>query len=48
VLCGVFFVTCYACKMLGDYEYFSPALAAWLPVIGFGPFGIVMFDSVQT
>jgi lipopolysaccharide export system permease protein len=48
ILCGVFFVTCHACKMLGDYEYLSPALAAWLPVIGFGPFSVVMFDAVQT
>jgi lipopolysaccharide export system permease protein len=47
-LCGVFFVACHACKMLGDYEYLSPALAAWLPVIGFGPFSVVMFDAVQT
>jgi lipopolysaccharide export system permease protein len=48
VLCGVFFVACHACKMLGDAEVFSPALAAWLPVIGFGPFSVVMFDAVQT
>ena len=48
MLCGVFFVVCHACKMLGDSEMLSPALAAWLPVIGFGPFGMVMFDAVQT
>jgi lipopolysaccharide export system permease protein len=48
VLCGVFFAACYACKMLGDNEYLSPALAAWMPVIGFGPFAVVMFDAVQT
>ena len=33
VLCGVFFASCYACKMLGDNEYVNPALAAWLPVL---------------
>ena len=48
VLCGIFFATCYACKMLGDYEILAPALAAWLPVLGFGPFAVVMFDAVQT
>jgi lipopolysaccharide export system permease protein len=48
VLCGVFFAACYACKMLGDNEYLSPALAAWMPVLGFGPFAVVMFDAVQT
>jgi lipopolysaccharide export system permease protein len=48
VLCGVYFAACYACKMLGDYEYLTPALAAWLPVILFGPFAIVTFDAVHT
>ncbi|MFO0878063.1 MAG: LptF/LptG family permease [Gemmataceae bacterium] len=48
VLCAVFFASCYACKMMGDYEYLTPALAAWLPVITFGPFAIVMFDAVHT
>jgi lipopolysaccharide export system permease protein len=48
VLCGVFFAAVYACKMLGDNEYLSPALAAWLPVLGFGPFAVVMYDAVQT
>src|SRR5207248_7523031 len=40
VLCGVFFVVCHACKMLGDAELLSPALAAWLPVLAFGRFSI--------
>lgn len=48
VLCGVFFATCYLCKMLGDNEYLNPALAAWLPVLFFGPQAIVMFDAVHT
>lgn len=48
VLCAVFFVVCSACKMMGDGGYLSPALAAWLPVVAFAPFGIVMFDAVQS
>jgi lipopolysaccharide export system permease protein len=48
VLCGVFFAAGYACKMLGDNEYLNPALAAWMPVLGFGPFAVVMFDAVHT
>jgi lipopolysaccharide export system permease protein len=48
VLCGVFFAACYACKMLGDNEYLSPALSAWMPVLCFGPFSLVMFDAVHT
>jgi lipopolysaccharide export system permease protein len=48
MLCAAFFAACYTCKMLGDYEYLTPALAAWVPVIGFGPFAVVMFDAVHT
>jgi lipopolysaccharide export system permease protein len=48
VLCGVFFAACFACKMLGDKELLAPALAAWLPVICFGPFALVLFDAVHT
>ncbi len=48
VLCAVFFATQYACKMLGDGEYLPPALAAWAPVLGFGPLSLVLFDAVHT
>jgi lipopolysaccharide export system permease protein len=48
VLCGVFFAACYACKMLGDNEYLSPALAAWVPILFFGPHALVLFDAVHT
>jgi lipopolysaccharide export system permease protein len=48
VLCAVFFAAQYTCKMLGDNDMLLPALAAWLPVIAFGPFGWVLFDAVHT
>lgn len=48
VLCGLFFATCNACRMLGDNEYITPAMAAWLPVVLFGPFAVVQFDAIQT
>ena len=48
ILCGVFFGACFACKSLGENEFFSPALAAWLPVLAFGPVGLVLFDAVHT
>jgi lipopolysaccharide export system permease protein len=48
VLCAVFFAACFACKQFGDNEYVSPALAAWLPVLLFGPLAFVFFDAVHT
>jgi lipopolysaccharide export system permease protein len=48
VLCAMFFGALFACKSLGDNEYISPALAAWLPVVCFGPFSLTLFDAVHT
>jgi lipopolysaccharide export system permease protein len=48
VLCGVFFAACFTCQYLGNNELVSPALAAWLPVLAFGPLSLVMFDAVHT
>jgi lipopolysaccharide export system permease protein len=48
LLCGLFFAAQFACKSLGDSEYVSPALAAWLPVLAFGPFSLAMFDAIHT
>jgi lipopolysaccharide export system permease protein len=48
VLCAMFFAAQFTCKMLGDRDILLPALAAWLPVISFGPFGLVLFDAVHT
>jgi lipopolysaccharide export system permease protein len=48
VLCGLFFGATFACKHLGENELVAPALAAWLPVMIFGPLGFVLFDAVHT
>jgi lipopolysaccharide export system permease protein len=48
MLCAVFFLAGFFCKHLGDHEYLSPALAAWLPVLAFGPLSFVMFDAIHT
>jgi lipopolysaccharide export system permease protein len=52
ILCVVFFASIFTCQYLGSTpetsNYVSPALAAWLPVIVFGPISIVMFDAVHT
>jgi lipopolysaccharide export system permease protein len=48
VLCAIFFVAFFSCKSLGDNNYLSPPLAAWLPVLFFGPLAFAMFDAVHT
>jgi lipopolysaccharide export system permease protein len=47
-LCALFYAAQFACKNLGESEYVSPALAAWLPVLGFGPLSWAMFDAMHT
>jgi lipopolysaccharide export system permease protein len=47
-LCGLFFGSCFTCQSLGNYEIIYPALAAWLPVLVFGPVSLVMFDAIHT
>jgi len=46
--CALFFAAIFACKHLGDNEYLSPALAAWMPVLLFGPLTFTSFDAIHT
>jgi lipopolysaccharide export system permease protein len=48
VLCALFFGATIVCKHLGEHDYISPALAAWLPVLNFGPLSFVLFDAIHT
>lgn len=48
VLCGLFFAVQFLSKHLGESDLLSPALAAWLPVLFFGPFVFPMFDAIHT
>jgi lipopolysaccharide export system permease protein len=48
LICALFFAACFACQQLGDKEFVSPALAAWMPVMIFGPLAFVMFDAIHT
>ena len=52
ILCVLFNASLFASQYLGTNEdtknYISPALAAWLPVIVFGPISLVMYDAVHT
>jgi lipopolysaccharide export system permease protein len=51
-LCLVFAVWFNLCilgaKYLGDQGFVSPPLAAWLPVLLFGPITVAAFDSIHT
>lgn len=48
ILCLGFFASGFVCRWLGNNEFLMPALAAWLPVLFFGPLSFVMFDAVHT
>jgi lipopolysaccharide export system permease protein len=48
ILSAAFHISVHACKMLGENEYLTPALAAWLPILLFAPFAVVQFDAIQT
>ncbi len=44
LIVGTFYVFIYICRQMG----LPPALAAWSPILIFGPISVVMFDSVKT
>jgi len=48
IMCALFFAACLICKALGDQKFFTPVLAAWLPVLCFGPLAFVLFDGIHT
>lgn len=48
VLCAVFFAVTFLSKYLGDANILTPPLAAWLPILIFGPMALVKFDAVHT
>jgi lipopolysaccharide export system permease protein len=48
MMCAVFFVLIFLCKALGDNDYLSPALAAWLPVLLAGPPAVLLFNDIHT
>jgi lipopolysaccharide export system permease protein len=48
VMCAVFFAAGFACRQLGEGEWLAPVVAAWLPVLMFGPFAFALFDAIHT
>ncbi len=47
LICCAFFVLTYVCVNLGNMGILQPILAAWLPVIIFGCFGLILFDGMR-
>jgi lipopolysaccharide export system permease protein len=43
-----YYVCWFGCKALGDGDFVPPPLAAWLPVMIYGPLALVSFDAVHT
>ncbi|HVK17230.1 MAG TPA: LptF/LptG family permease [Fimbriiglobus sp.] len=48
ILCAVFYAAVYGCKYLGENDFVSPPLAAWLPVLVFGPLAVALVDAIHT
>jgi lipopolysaccharide export system permease protein len=48
LMCAVFFGVVFAGRFLGNGDYVSPPMAAWLPVLIFGPFAIALYDAIHT
>ena len=47
LICCAFFVLAYVCANLGNMGILQPVLAAWLPVVVFGCFGLILFDGMR-
>jgi lipopolysaccharide export system permease protein len=47
-MCAIFFGVVFAGKFLGTSDYVSPAMAAWLPVLIFGPLSVALYDAIHT
>jgi lipopolysaccharide export system permease protein len=48
VMCALFYAAIYGCKYLGENDLLAAPLAAWGPVLLFGPFTFAYFDAIQT
>jgi lipopolysaccharide export system permease protein len=48
ILSIVFFSVTFGCQYLGNLQYVSPALAAWLPLLVFIPALPIILGRLQT
>ena len=47
-MCASFYGVIFAGRFLGSADYLPPALAAWLPVVLFGPLAFAWYDAIHT
>ncbi|HVK10014.1 MAG TPA: LptF/LptG family permease [Gemmataceae bacterium] len=47
-MCAIFFAVVFGGRFMGLADYVSPALAAWLPVLVFGPIAVALYDAIHT
>ncbi|MGL6096829.1 MAG: LptF/LptG family permease, partial [Fimbriiglobus sp.] len=47
-MCAIFYAGVYGFKFMGENDIISPALAAWMPVLIFGPLAVSLFDAIHT
>jgi lipopolysaccharide export system permease protein len=48
VMCACFYAAVYGFKFMGENDILSPAMAAWMPVLIFGPLAVTLFDAIHT
>jgi len=48
MMCAIFFGVIMVSKFLGENDYISPALSAWLPILIFGPYTLVQYDAIHS
>lgn len=48
IMCALFFAAIFGGKFMGNADYVSPALAAWLPILIFVPLAIAFYDAIHT
>jgi lipopolysaccharide export system permease protein len=48
IMCALFYAAVFGCKYLGEADVITPPLAAWMPVLLFGPLSVTLFDAVHT
>lgn len=48
VMCALFYAAMFGCKYLGETDLIAAPLAAWGPVLLFGPVALTYFDAIQT